>query len=98
MLDLSVLAADFVNLLAALFPSPEEAPSLVVRFHVYTHPSPLFPLLSPWNDDYSRRSHNQLLGHSMGGTAVVHACPRLIDRNYRVAGVAVLDVVEGSSA
>lgn len=66
-LDLSVLAADFVNLLAALFPNPDEAPSLV------------------------------LLGHSMGGTAVVHACPLLIEKKYRVAGVAVLDVVEGSA-
>lgn len=33
-LDLSVLAADFVNLLAALFPNPDEAPSLVVSLHI----------------------------------------------------------------
>ncbi|QRW11676.1 alpha/beta hydrolase family protein [Ceratobasidium sp. AG-Ba] len=38
-----------------------------------------------------------LLGHSMGGTAVVHACPQLQQKGYRVAGVAVLDVVEGSA-
>ncbi|KAG8743786.1 Protein with carboxyl methyl esterase activity [Ceratobasidium sp. 414] len=38
-----------------------------------------------------------LLGHSMGGTAVVHACPKLQEGGYRVAGVAVLDVVEGSA-
>ncbi|CAE6465221.1 unnamed protein product [Rhizoctonia solani] len=66
-LDLSVLAADFVNLLSTLFPKPAEAPSLI------------------------------LLGHSMGGTAVVHACPFLLEKGYRVSGVAVLDVVEGSA-
>lgn len=66
-LDLSVLAADFVNLLSTLFPNPAEAPSLI------------------------------LLGHSMGGTAVVHACPFLLEKHYRVSGVAVLDVVEGSA-
>ncbi|KAH7335824.1 Alpha/Beta hydrolase protein [Rhizoctonia solani] len=66
-LDISVLAADFVNLLSTLFPKPAEAPSLI------------------------------LLGHSMGGTAVVHACPFLLEKGYRVSGVAVLDVVEGSA-
>ncbi|EUC58391.1 protein phosphatase methylesterase [Rhizoctonia solani AG-3 Rhs1AP] len=66
-LDLSVLAADFVNLLSTLFPKPAEAPSLI------------------------------LLGHSMGGTAVVHACPSLLEKGYRISGVAVLDVVEGSA-
>ncbi|CCO32863.1 protein phosphatase methylesterase 1 [Rhizoctonia solani AG-1 IB] len=66
-LDLSVLAADFVNLLCTLFPKPAEAPSLI------------------------------LLGHSMGGTAVVHGCPSLLEKGYRVSGVAVLDVVEGSA-
>ncbi|KAG8703253.1 Protein with carboxyl methyl esterase activity [Ceratobasidium sp. 423] len=66
-LDLSVLAADFVNLLSTLFPKPAEAPSLI------------------------------LLGHSMGGTAVVHACPSLLEKGYRVSGIAVLDVVEGSA-
>ncbi|CUA71322.1 protein phosphatase methylesterase 1 [Rhizoctonia solani] len=66
-LDLSVLAADFVNLLSTLFPKPVEAPSLI------------------------------LLGHSMGGTAVVHACPFLLEKGYRISGVAVLDVVEGSA-
>ncbi|CAE7157511.1 unnamed protein product [Rhizoctonia solani] len=66
-LDLSVLAADFVNLLSTLFPKPAEAPSLI------------------------------LLGHSMGGTAVVHACPSLLEKGFRISGVAVLDVVEGSA-
>lgn len=32
----------------------------------------------------------------MGGTAVVHACPFLLENKYRISGVAVLDVVEGA--
>ncbi|KIO29395.1 hypothetical protein M407DRAFT_21461, partial [Tulasnella calospora MUT 4182] len=35
-----------------------------------------------------------LLGHSMGGTVLVRACPILQDAKYRVSGVIVLDVVE----
>lgn len=38
----------------------------------------------------------QLVGHSMGGAVIVRACPRLLERKYRVGGVAVLDVVEGT--
>ncbi|EIM90705.1 protein phosphatase methylesterase [Stereum hirsutum FP-91666 SS1] len=38
-----------------------------------------------------------LVGHSMGGAVIVRACPRLLERKYRVGGVAVLDVVEGSA-
>ncbi|KAJ7266703.1 Alpha/Beta hydrolase protein [Mycena rebaudengoi] len=38
-----------------------------------------------------------LVGHSMGGGVVVRACPRLLELKYRVSGVAVLDVVEGSA-
>ncbi|KAG8922611.1 Protein with carboxyl methyl esterase activity, partial [Tulasnella sp. 408] len=38
-----------------------------------------------------------LLGHSMGGTVLVRACPILQDAKYRVSGVIVLDVVEGSA-
>ncbi|KAG8903602.1 Protein with carboxyl methyl esterase activity [Tulasnella sp. 403] len=38
-----------------------------------------------------------LLGHSMGGTVVVRACPRLQENKYRIGGVIVLDVVEGSA-
>lgn len=33
----------------------------------------------------------------MGGSVVVQACPRLQELKYRVAGVSVLDVVEGSA-
>ncbi|KAG8949765.1 Protein with carboxyl methyl esterase activity [Tulasnella sp. 424] len=38
-----------------------------------------------------------LLGHSMGGTVLVRACPVLQAAKYRVSGVIVLDVVEGSA-
>ncbi|KAJ7197193.1 Alpha/Beta hydrolase protein [Mycena pura] len=38
-----------------------------------------------------------LVGHSMGGSVVVRACPLLLAQKYRVSGVAVLDVVEGSA-
>ncbi|CAG8662662.1 12773_t:CDS:2, partial [Acaulospora colombiana] len=38
-----------------------------------------------------------LVGHSMGGAACVKTCPVLQSRQYRVSGVAVLDVVEGSA-
>ncbi|KDR78704.1 hypothetical protein GALMADRAFT_244206 [Galerina marginata CBS 339.88] len=38
-----------------------------------------------------------LVGHSMGGSVVVRSCPKILDKKYRVAGVAVLDVVEGSA-
>jgi protein phosphatase methylesterase 1 len=31
----------------------------------------------------------------MGGSVVVRTCPSLLERKYRVSGVAVLDVVEG---
>ncbi len=37
----------------------------------------------------------QLVGHSMGGSVVVRACPVFLDLKYRVTGVAVIDVVEG---
>ncbi|KAJ7183696.1 Alpha/Beta hydrolase protein [Mycena filopes] len=38
-----------------------------------------------------------LVGHSMGGSVVTRACPLLLEARYRVSGVAVLDVVEGSA-
>ncbi|KAF9037867.1 protein phosphatase methylesterase [Hymenopellis radicata] len=38
-----------------------------------------------------------LVGHSMGGSVIVRSCPMLLEANYRVAGVVVLDVVEGSA-
>ncbi|KAJ6611132.1 Alpha/Beta hydrolase protein [Mycena sp. CBHHK59/15] len=38
-----------------------------------------------------------LVSHSMGGAVVVRACPQLLERKFRISGVAVLDVVEGSA-
>ncbi|KAI9446926.1 protein phosphatase methylesterase [Russula earlei] len=38
-----------------------------------------------------------LVGHSMGGAVVVDAVPHLLEARYRVSGVAVLDVVEGTA-
>ncbi|KAG6884573.1 hypothetical protein C0993_009904 [Termitomyces sp. T159_Od127] len=38
-----------------------------------------------------------LVGHSMGGSVVTRSCPVLLERKYRVSGVAVLDIVEGSA-
>jgi len=38
-----------------------------------------------------------LIGHSMGGSIVTRACPMLLDKQYKIGGVAVLDVVEGSA-
>jgi len=38
-----------------------------------------------------------LVGHSMGGSVLVRTCPMLLAKKYRVTGVAVLDVVEGSA-
>ena len=32
----------------------------------------------------------------MGGTVIVRSCPTLLELNYRIAGVVVLDVVEGA--
>ncbi|KAJ7503263.1 Alpha/Beta hydrolase protein [Mycena galericulata] len=38
-----------------------------------------------------------LVGHSMGGAVVARACPLLLEAKFRVSGIAVLDVVEGSA-
>ncbi|KAJ3510686.1 hypothetical protein NLJ89_g4527 [Agrocybe chaxingu] len=37
------------------------------------------------------------VGHSMGGSVITRACPLLLEKKYRIAGVSVLDVVEGFS-
>ncbi|KAH6909310.1 Alpha/Beta hydrolase protein [Coprinopsis sp. MPI-PUGE-AT-0042] len=47
--------------------------------------------------DPARAPSFVFVGHSMGGSVVVQACPLLQDLKYRVSGVAVLDVVEGSA-
>lgn len=38
----------------------------------------------------------QLVGHSLGGSVIVRACPLLQELKYRITGVAVLDIVEGA--
>ncbi|KIY48601.1 protein phosphatase methylesterase [Fistulina hepatica ATCC 64428] len=38
-----------------------------------------------------------LIGHSMGGSVVVRASSRLLERKYNLVGVAILDIVEGSA-
>ncbi|KAF9483250.1 protein phosphatase methylesterase [Pholiota conissans] len=38
-----------------------------------------------------------LVGHSMGGSVVTRSCPILQKSSYKIGGVAVLDVVEGSA-
>lgn len=38
-----------------------------------------------------------LVGHSMGGAVVVQSCATLLEKKYKIGGVAVLDVVEGSA-
>ncbi|KAI0689084.1 protein phosphatase methylesterase [Cerioporus squamosus] len=35
-----------------------------------------------------------LVGHSLGGSVCVRACPKLQEHRYRITGVAVIDVVE----
>jgi len=32
----------------------------------------------------------------MGGSVVVHSCAALLEKKYKIGGVAVLDVVEGT--
>lgn len=56
-----------------------------------------FELLKTIFPDPSHSPTLLLVGHSMGGSVVVQACPRLQEAKYRIAGVAVLDVVEGSA-
>ncbi|KAF8193448.1 Alpha/Beta hydrolase protein [Pholiota molesta] len=38
-----------------------------------------------------------LVGHSMGGSVITRSCPILQQKSYKIGGVAVLDVVEGSA-
>ncbi|KAL0568844.1 Protein phosphatase methylesterase 1 [Marasmius crinis-equi] len=47
--------------------------------------------------DPATASNLLLIGHSMGGSIITRACPLLIEKKYKVGGVVVLDVVEGSA-
>lgn len=39
----------------------------------------------------------KLVGHSLGGSVCVRVSPLLLERKYRITGVAVLDIVEGET-
>ncbi|KAF9264480.1 protein phosphatase methylesterase [Marasmius fiardii PR-910] len=47
--------------------------------------------------DPSSTTNLLLVGHSMGGSVITRACPILLEKKYRIGGVVVLDVVEGSA-
>ncbi|KAG7087681.1 hypothetical protein E1B28_013629 [Marasmius oreades] len=47
--------------------------------------------------DPSMATNLLLVGHSMGGSVITRACPILLEKKYKVGGVVVLDVVEGSA-
>jgi protein phosphatase methylesterase 1 len=81
--DLSIdrLATDLVELVQVMFPEPTKASSLLVR--------------SPTLKMYPTMTFSKLVGHSMGGSVMVLAVPLLLEKKYRITGVAVLDVVEG---
>jgi hypothetical protein len=84
-LSIDVLTSDLLALLQILYPAPAAAPTFIVCLCA----QPYSPI--PSDLQYS----TQLVGHSMGGSVVVRTCPLLLERKYRVGGVAVLDVVEG---
>ena len=85
-LSIQVLVADFCALIQSVFPDSKSAPSLLVRT----------PIAICSESHLTIWTHSQLVGHSMGGSIMTRSCPILIERGYRVAGVSVLDVVEGS--
>ncbi|KAL9714485.1 Protein phosphatase methylesterase 1 [Leucoagaricus gongylophorus] len=57
----------------------------------------LFGLLQVVFPDSTSAPTLLLIGHSMGGSVVVRTCPRLLEKKYKVTGIVVLDVVEGSA-
>ncbi|KAL4251327.1 Protein phosphatase methylesterase 1 [Abortiporus biennis] len=54
----------------------------------------LVNLVSTVFPDPSKAPSLLLIGHSLGGSVCVRACPGLQEKKYRITGVAVLDVVE----
>ncbi|KAG1832359.1 hypothetical protein DFJ58DRAFT_823134 [Suillus subalutaceus] len=54
-------------------------------------------LLQTIHPDVAAVPNLMLVGHSMGGSVCVRACPILQQRKFNIAGVAVLDVVEGTA-
>lgn len=57
----------------------------------------LYNLLRVIFPDASAAPSFLFVGHSMGGAVAVNVVPRLLEAKYRVSGVAVLDVVEGTA-
>ncbi|KAG9056014.1 Protein with carboxyl methyl esterase activity [Serendipita sp. 407] len=57
----------------------------------------LVELLTTLFPDPNTSSTLLFVGHSMGGAVCVRACPVLQEMHYKISGVAVLDVVEGSA-
>ena len=86
-LSIDVLVADFCELIQILFPDPSNCPSFIVNI-TFLFRSWIFSLITFFL--------KKLVGHSMGGSVMVRSCPRLIEKKYRIVGVAVLDVVEGN--
>lgn len=80
-LSIDVLVEDFCALLQAIYPDVAVAPTFMVKFILH-YASQLLTL--------------QAVVHSMGGSVCVRACPILQQHKYKIAGVAVLDVVEGT--
>ncbi|KAG8932190.1 Protein with carboxyl methyl esterase activity [Tulasnella sp. 418] len=68
-----------------------------VDLSIETLTDDLVNLLTTVYSDPSLAPAFVLVGHSMGGTVVVRTCPKLQEKKYRISGVTVLDVVEGSA-
>lgn len=81
-LSIDILKADFLGVVQAVFPDPSTAPTLLVCTSLVIESVVL--------------TKAQLVGHSMGGSVVVHSCAALLEKKYKIGGVAVLDVVEGT--
>lgn len=88
--EVGVLALDCRGHGRTECPAPEE-----MSLETLTGDS--FALLQTLFPDPARTPTLLLVGHSMGGGVVVSLCPAVQNWGARVAGVAVLDVVEGTA-
>ncbi|KAK7689876.1 hypothetical protein QCA50_006515 [Cerrena zonata] len=70
--------------------TPAETEDLAIE----TLTSDLVNLISKVYPDPNSAPSLLLVGHSLGGSVIVRACPLLQERKFRITGVAVLDVVE----
>lgn len=80
----------------ALLSTPESGES-EPNFSLATLAEDLVELLKTIFPDPSISPTLLMVGHSMGGSVVVSAVPTLLSSGYRITGVAVLDVVEGTA-